>query len=249
MQISEKVTRLKADFDGVYKSGMENSENYKSGYADGKQEGYTEGKVDGIEQGKQAAYDAFWDSFQNFGKRTSYALAFNQTSSDGGGGWTNETYNPKYELVCTGNPNGASGTFAWNSSISNIKVPMDCRGVAMTNTFLGGYDVLVTIPLLRVNEQTTFSSAFDYDTGLIDLTIDGTIGQSGLNLQWSTKLSKASIESIIYHLDLTEGSPARSITLSLTAVNNAFEGGADGGEFNNLCASARAYGNWTISLV
>lgn len=40
MQISEKVARLKSDFDGVYdrgyKSGMENSENYKAGYAEAK---------------------------------------------------------------------------------------------------------------------------------------------------------------------------------------------------------------------
>jgi hypothetical protein len=210
------------------------------------------GKAEGIEQGKQAEYDAFWDNFQNFGKRTSYTLAFSQTGTAGGGGWTNETYNPKYELVCTGSPNGASGTFAWNTKISNIKVPIDCRGVAMANTFLGCYGGLVTIPLLRVNEQTTFSTTFDYDSGLIDLTIDGTIGQNGLNLQWSTKLSKASIESIIGHLDQTEGRPASTITLSLRAVIAAFgDVGADGfgnDEFNNLCASARV-ANWTISLV
>ena len=49
MQISEKVARLKADFDGVYdrgyKSGMENSENYKAGYAEA--EAITRGIIDG----------------------------------------------------------------------------------------------------------------------------------------------------------------------------------------------------------
>lgn len=49
MQISEKVARLKSDFDGVYdrgyKSGMENSENYKKGKAEA--EAITRGIIDG----------------------------------------------------------------------------------------------------------------------------------------------------------------------------------------------------------
>lgn len=259
MQISEKVARLKSDFDGVYdrgyKSGMENSENYKSGYADG----------------KQAEYKAFWDAYQENGNRTNYRHAF------AGKGWTAENFKPKYDI--RPKTDGSYMMFYFSEisgdlvqMLEDCDVYLDFSGVNVWAQYtfcqskitrLGKMDLhnatmlawtfsdtpLHTIDELVVSKTTGFEGAFNNCVDLENLTISGTIGKSGLKFQWSTKLSKASIESIIHHLDLTEGSPARSITLSLTAVNNAFEGGADGDEFNNLCATPRAFGNWTISLV
>lgn len=259
MQISEKVARLKSDFDGVYKSGIENSENYKSGYADG----------------KQAEYDAFWDTYQKSGERTNYAHAFS------GVGWNGETFKPKYDIT----PSDGYMMFRYFDYagdmvelLNNLGITLDtskCTNInymffGVSCTRLGVLDFsksittgdnlawcpnLKTIDKIIVGAKTVFTNAtFQGDTNLEDIIFDGTIAQSGLNLQWSTKLSRASIESVIGHLDDTYNRPASSITLSLAAVNKAFESGegnnngADTDEFNNLCAGARA-ANWTISLV
>lgn len=246
MTREEKVLQLKQDFDEVY------------------------------EAGKQAEYDAFWDAYQNNGNRVKYTYAFSN-------GWDNESFKPKYDIIPTDALNmffnsemtvdlvelcerqgvvldfskatNVSYLFG-NASASRIGV-VDVRS-ASNNTVGVFYNAKCTTIdkiIIKSDGSNTFHTWFAYEYNLINVNFEGVIGRSGLNLQWSTKLSKASIESIIDHLDLTEGSPARSITLSLTAVNKAFEtseganDGADGDEFNDLCASARAFGNWTISLV
>lgn len=57
-------------------------------------------------------------------------------------------------------------------------------------------DNLVTIDKLIVDESTIFAnSTFQYCTALENLTIEGTIGQNGLNVQWSP-LTYESLESI-----------------------------------------------------
>ena len=61
-------------------------------------------------------------------------------------------------------------------------------------------------------------------------------------MQWSTKLNKESITSVINRL--SSGANGLTVTLSLTAVNNAFEGGRDGTEWQTLIATKP---NWTIA--
>ena len=85
---------------------------------------------------------------------------------------------------------------------------------------------------------------------LQNLTIEGIIGQNGFNVQWSTKLSKASITSIINAL--SETTSGLTVTLSKTAVNNAFEtsaGAADGSTSEEWTTLEGTKTNWTISLV
>jgi hypothetical protein len=113
---------------------------------------------------------------------------------------------------------------------------------------------LKTIDKLIVSANTQYSkNAFGECPNLENLTIEGTIGQSGLDLHWSTKLSKASIQSIIWALDLNSPDTAKTVTFSLTAVRAAFgddvtEDGWGNEEFLNLVATARVCG-WTINLV
>ena len=110
---------------------------------------------------------------------------------------------------------------------------------------------LKTIDKLIVSDKNIFSSTFYGCTALENLTIEGTIGQKGLDLQWSTKLSKASIISIINALsDATSG---LTVALSKTAVNNAFGIDVDdlttwgeGTEYYNLRHSKD---NWSISYM
>jgi hypothetical protein len=104
-------------------------------------------------------------------------------------------------------------------------------------------------PLL-VDENTKHGGGFESLYGLKEVRFNGTIGQNGLNFQWSTKLSKASIESVI--TALSPNTSGLSVTLSKTAVNAAFEtsvGAKDGSasaEWATLIATKQ---NWTINLV
>ena len=87
------------------------------------------------------------------------------------------------------------------------------------------------------------SSAFNSCTALKEVRFYGIIADE-LNFRWSTNLSKASIASIINALSTTTS--GLTVTLSKTAVDNAFEGGSGGGEFHYLIDSKE---NWTISLI
>jgi hypothetical protein len=77
---------------------------------------------------------------------------------------------------------------------------------------------------------------------LVNVKFSGIIG-SAINFKWSTKLSKASITSIINAL--SPDTSGLTVTLSQTAVTSAF-GSTTSDEWLNLVATKS---NWTISLV
>ena len=97
---------------------------------------------------------------------------------------------------------------------------------------------------------TNFSNMFYSCSALTNLTIAGSINTSGMNLKSATKLSKASITSVVNALSASAS--GKSITFSKTAIDSAFEtssGAADGSpsdEWLNLIATKS---NWTISLI
>jgi hypothetical protein len=80
---------------------------------------------------------------------------------------------------------------------------------------------------------------FSRCTSLRDLTFTGTINVSGINLYWCKLLTKDSIVSLVNALSST--ATGQSVTVSQTAVNNAFT--TD--EWNALKATKS---NWTIEL-
>lgn len=77
---------------------------------------------------------------------------------------------------------------------------------------------LVTIEKLIVKESNKYYRMFQNDNGLKNITFEGVIGND-IDFQYSTNLTKASIESIMSHLSQTA---TFTVTLSQTAVNNAF---------------------------
>lgn len=91
------------------------------------------------------------------------------------------------------------------------------------------------------------SSAFYSCTALEEVRFYGTIADE-LNFRWSTKLSKASITSIINALSTTTS--GLTVTLSKTAVDTAFADedriGSESQEWETL---AQTKSNWTISLI
>ena len=108
---------------------------------------------------------------------------------------------------------------------------------------------LTTIPQLDTSNGTSFIHMFYNCTDLTNLTMTGTIKANGMDLHYSTKLSKASIISVINALSDTTN--ALKIQFSKTAVNNAFEtssGVADGSTSEEWTTLIATKANWTIAL-
>ena len=247
MSRAADIARAKADIDAVY--------------------------ADGFAEGKQAEYDAFWDAYQSNGRETNYAFSFS------GSGWNEKTFKPKYDMQPT-NANHmfrnmrhsawagldlvalleASGvtldfskctdfgaTFQW-AGITRIGTVNMSSGTSVSTTF-GYMSVLHTIEKLVVHADLGYTNTFISNTALENLTIEGTIGKNGFDIQWSTKLNKPSITSIVNALSTTTS--GLTVTLSKTAVNNAFAtsaGAGNGSTSAEWLALVATRSNWTISL-
>lgn len=217
-----------------------------------------------FEAGKQAEYDAFWDAYQENGSKTKYANAF------AGAGWKAECLKPKYKVVPEAGTYGSSrmfffcNTFGVPIDFREIEDKFDFSNVTNTTELFSDAKINhITIDLsnageliktfsspyrysgsnylhITLSDKNTFSNTFAYNSALTDIEIDGVIAAEGFNVQWSNRMTKASIISIINALSATTS--GLSVTLSATAVNNAFT--TD--EWNAFIATKP---NWTISLM
>lgn len=216
--------------------------------------------------GRKAQYDEFWDDVQNFGKRTSYNGVFFQ--------WGDSAFYPKYDLIPIGN---ASSMFqqikvknfkqrlidcgvtldlskATNvnylfsvAEVTHVPVINTTSASSLASIFYNCRIVDIEKLILKSDGSQTFSDSFKWCESLVNLIIEGTIGKSGLDLRWSTKLSKASIISIINTLSTTTS--GLSITLSKTAVDKAYpipEGFTANADWAMLIKTRT---NWTINLL
>lgn len=222
------------------------------------------GKAEGHEQGKQAEYDAFWDAYQPTGSEASpQALAF------AGVGWNDSNFRPKYDICFSGycayafagaritDVKGILESLGRRLDTSKVVNAMqmfyDSKTVtrlpvldlsSATNIDYAVYNCVALTHIDKVilksdgsQKVTTFLSSCAL---LENVIFEGVIGQGGLNLRWSTKLSKASIESIINCLSTTTS--GLSVTLSKMAKEAAFT--AD--EWAALIATKP---NWAINLI
>ena len=208
---------------------------YYNAYEDGKAAAGGGGSYDeGFEAGKQAEYDAFWDAYQQNGNKNFYTYAFY------GNQWTDDIYKPKYLIKFAGY---TQQTYL-DSQITSTKVPIECSDGTTLHGVFRKAKQLKTIVRLKVAKDTSFVDTFKECSKLENLTLDGEIGKNGFDVQDCVNLSKDSIVIIINALSTT--TTGLSITLSLTAVNNAFEGGSTGTEWLALAGTRN---NWTINLV
>lgn len=219
-----------------------------------------------FEAGREAEYDAFWDAFQQFGKRTDYSNSF-------GAIWDDNTFKPKYDMKPTSGymmfrstnitdlrnlpvkldfsrANNAQYMFQW-ANIKYIGV-IDVRNVTTELSGMFAYmQSLISIDKIIFKEDGTQkidASMFASASSLTELTIEGCIGKS-LNLQWSKLLTRDSIMSVINALSSTTS--GLTLTLSQTAVSNAFEtsaGVADGVTSAEWLALTATKSNWNIAL-
>ena len=204
---------------------------------EGEQIGYENGKNDG----KQEEYDTFWDNFQDNGNRNHYFYAFSYYNFD------DNTYNPKYPIKTGTTNTGGQNLFYSSYGITDTKVDIEFEGTA--NGAFNSARKMKTIKKMIVNENTTFANTFTSAGSLESITFEGEIAND-IDLHWSTKLTEASIRSIIDHLSGLIG--GKTLTLSEAAVNKAFETseGANDGSTSDLWNGALSFrDNWTISLV
>lgn len=168
-----------------------------------------DGYSQGFEDGKQTEYDAFWDVYQENGTRATYINAFYYKY------WDSTTYNPKYDIVVTGN---ASNAFAY-SRITDTTVDIDISNANNITALFQSCERLITIRKLIVSEATPFvSTTFSGCKALVDITIEGTIGVS-ISFPDSPKLSGASVQSIIDALKDLTGQTGQKLTLNATVVD------------------------------
>ena len=223
------------------------------------------------EAGKQAGQNEIWDYATNYGEKTDYSGVFSS--------WGMEYFHPNRKIIPTSANSGSStfngckklkkieatyfdfsqkerGTSnqqGYYFTFYNCSVLEEIEDIGMQAdygyyTTFGGCPKLHTIAKIRADEQTIFSNTFAYAYALTNVEFEGVIGKA-ISLQHSTKLSKASITSLINTLSTTTS--GMSVTFSKTAVNKAFEtsqgakDGADSDEWKTLIATKS---NWTISL-
>lgn len=215
------------------------------------------------EAGKQAEYDAFWDSYQQSGKRTNYDFAF------AGKGWNDNTFKPKYDII----PSWNIVNLFHKTAITDLDAILKKCGVTLDISNNGNYgDVfnggaftvlpelsfgasawsiwgtfadckaLHTIRKLTFHEaidaSRSFSDIFTNDTSLANIEFAGIL-KGNINFQWCP-LTKASIESLFSIL--SDSVSGKTVTLKKTAKEAAFTDS----EWSELCATKT---NWNIELV
>lgn len=189
-------------------------------------------KIDDVyASGKQAYSNEFWHQLQNSGKPMNYfwLFAYNR--------FTDNTYTPLYDIILNSSTNAGQNLF-YSSALTDTKVAIYANEFNINGMFYWARK-METIRKLVVSEAVTYTSTFNDCLALKNIIFEGTIGKN-IDLHWSTLLTKASITSIINAL--SETTKSLTLTLSETAVNNAFE-------TSEWEALVNTKTNWTISLI
>lgn len=221
----------------------------------------------GREAGKKAEYDAFWDVCQNNGKRNDYQYAFANVGwkdenfkpkydmiLKAGYGGTN-MFGMSYitDLSSALERQGVKldtsncGYMASMFSLAKVtRVPE--LNLTKAHEYNEGISYifnsassLETIDKLIVTDKLKWNQCFSNTTSLKNIVIEGTIGQNGFDVRWSTKLSADSLKSIINALSTT--TTGLTITLPTTAQAN-YEAVYGAGSWSTLTATRS---NWTIA--
>ena len=230
----------------------------------GEIESYADGYDVGVEDGKQAEYDRFWDAYQANGNRRNYEYAFRADYSTTGG-FTADVFHPKYDIIVTGSANFMFANFGRNvgtldmaSRLAECGVVLDLSGAtslnqAFVNSWVitlptmdisnssnnmqcfGGCLYLKTIEKLIVSDGKTYNNTFINCTALENIVIEGVVGTS-ISFNNSSKLTDASVQSIIDHLKDLTGATAQTLTFHETV----------GAKLTQTQKDAISAKNWTL---
>lgn len=262
MTITEQIARAKTDLDRAYEAGK--VEGMGQGSVDvAHLNDELEQILYGTDTGGKSFYDEFWDGFTDNGARTDYSRAFNHWGSEyirpsrkiiatsGGSGALTFANNPNLKKVeakyfdFSQKPFGTDNERSWYYTFQNCPNLEEIEDIGLVPSFryYGTFNdcpKLHTIAKMRVNEDTAYINPFT--SSIVNLTIEGIIGQNGFDTRGCKELSKASIISIINAL--STATSGLTVTLSRTAVTSAF-GSTNNDEWLKLVATRS---NWTIAL-
>lgn len=231
---------------------------YFAGVDSGREEGYGAGYDDGRYEGQEEGKQAFWDAVQQKGNRTNYTYAFAY--------WGDIDFIPKYPIrptvanymffvsKITEIPDGTNLDFSQSTAMTYVFSSCSIQRVVPTISTVSASDLSALFGwnsaikeigeiVLKEDGSQKVTYMFDICYNLEVVNFRGKFGQN-ISFAQSTKLSHDSIVSIVNAL--LETASGKTLTLSKTAVNNAFEGGSTGPEWLSLIATKS---NWTISLV
>ena len=192
-----------------------------------------------FDAGKKSYYDMFWDDFQQNGNRRNYYYAFFSRWEQGA--WSDVTFRPKYDIICEGtSPTDIAGMGLFiGCAMTKIEKRIIVRNSKVEGMF-NGCKFLREVEGLIVENVGSFKNTFLQCNELVKLPISGEIEADDFNVKDCSRLNNASITSIINALSNTTS--GLTVTLSKTAVNNAFTDA----EWNTLIATKP---DWNISLV
>jgi hypothetical protein len=225
MEITEMLLTINENVDEVHEAG------------------YSKGETAGFDAGKQAEYDAFWDAVQGYGNSTSYNTMF-------GSPWTKALLKPKYDINVSsaiymfafntmggdlvehfdslGRKLDFSRCINANATFQSSRFTRVGKIYCSTANWYNCFNACTQ--LITIDEWGNFdengkiegglTSCFTGCSALENITVKGIISGS-ISFNSSTKLTRASIESIINHL--TNAAIYGTLTLSKTAVETAFE--------------------------
>jgi hypothetical protein len=180
MDIAQKVLQLKDDLDDVY------------------------------EAGKKAEYDAFWASAL---KNLSTIAGIGRFAGEC---WNDDTFNPPSKITINGNCNYCFYVNTCTTLIDKVE-KMNCTALMctfqyskikhicsldlsncfeMSSGFASGN--IISIEKIISSANTAWrNNVFSGATSLENVIFEGTIGQNGFDIHWSTKLTAESIDSIV----------------------------------------------------
>lgn len=201
-----------------------------------------------FDAGKKSEYDAFWDKYQNNGNRTHYAFGFAGSgwttatfkpkynlivSPTARYMFAGSLYNADIAeilanhniILDTSGVSSADGFSHFCDYSGPSRFPtINTTGCANINSMFYYSPMLHSVDklILKDDGTQTFTNAFIGCSGLENLIIEGTIGQNGFNVQWSTNLTHDSLMSIINALQDKTGDTSGTIwTVTLGADNIA----------------------------
>ncbi len=195
--------------------------------------------------GKQAEYDRFWDEYLKPVKPKGASSGFGAFLFSGRG-WNDTTFNPPCPIDFITN---GYNMFYYATNISKEKLALvdyskitenytgffayslikevpelDTRGASTISTLFMASPFLTSVDniILKDDGTQTLLNIFNSATALQEVRFTGVIGQNGINVQWSTKLTHESLMSIINALqDKSTDTSGTVWTVTLGAENIA----------------------------
>lgn len=231
-------------------------------------------KVDEVyEKGASDEYDRFWDAYQDNGNRTDYSFGFSGVSWNAdtfkpkyGGSVTSAMYmfanNRKLPNTDLTQPMGnAENAFSFtncisynywlaDSSITKVpkidltKAPAEAKYIFIYARALETVTELAFSNTALVSSGTALTNAFRGCEALKNITVTGTICNTGLDLHWSTLLTTESLLSILTALS-KDNAVAQGLKITLpTAAQEKINASTACTEQYNAALSA----GWTIAF-